>query len=126
MVWILLKLLLITLKVLGDPNRDLVLENLALRHQPCRLSEGALSVASRLRSAFLVIPRQELDWVARRPCPRPTRNCSSLAPQSLAKVLDLEEPPPGTRPAAPLAASPRAHSPNGQGESTLGSCSRRR
>jgi len=33
MVWILLKLLLLTLRVLRDPRRDLVLENLALRHQ---------------------------------------------------------------------------------------------
>ena len=33
MVWILFKLLVVTLRVLGDQRRDLVLENLALRHQ---------------------------------------------------------------------------------------------
>ena len=33
MVWILLKLLLVTLRLVGDPCRDLVLENLALRHR---------------------------------------------------------------------------------------------
>ncbi len=33
MVWILFKMLLTALRLLGDRNRDLVLENLALRHQ---------------------------------------------------------------------------------------------
>ena len=78
-------------------RRDLVLENLALRHQLLVLSRSSR------RPTLLVLACPPLDLLAFYPGPRPAGHGRSLAPHRLAALLDVEESPRWSGTSTPLA-----------------------
>ena len=121
-MWFLFRLAVALVRVLVRSRSDVVLENLALRHQRRRLSAVAPTTGPvRWRPPLLVLGRPQLAGVAPIARPGPSRHGRALASHRLASILDREESPAATGTAAGRAGDAGVDHPDGRGQSALGS-----